>query len=121
MLVQLRADMAAAGGFVHAQVVNVKRQDVGQDVVPGVPLEDAEGILARFEGTDLIGIVPENCPTRYCESRFPEKYGTILDFIHVDEEDMENFGDQIEWLLEDPAVLIKKGEDGDDGSQTETD
>ena len=86
-----------------------------------VKLEDAEGILARFEGTDLIGIVPENCPTRYCESRFPEKYGTILDFMHVDDEDMENFGDQIEWLPEDPAVLIKKGEDSDDGSQTEAD
>ena len=68
-----------------------------------------------------IGIVPENSATRYCESRFPEKYGTILDFMHVDEEDMENFGDKIEWLPEDPAVLIKKGEDCDDGSQTETD
>ena len=86
-----------------------------------VKLEDAKGILARFEGTDLIGIVPENSATRYCESRFPEKYGTILDFMHVDEEDMENFGDKIEWLPEDPAVLIKKGEDCDDGSQTETD
>ena len=41
--------------------------------------------------------------------------------MHVDEEDMENFGDQIEWLPEDPAVLIEKGEDSDDGSQTETD
>ena len=73
-----------------------------------VMLEDAEGILARFEGTDLIGIVPGNCPTRYCEDRFPAKYGTILDFMHVDDEDMENFGEQIEWLPETPAALIEK-------------
>ena len=85
-----------------------------------VMLEDAEGILARFEGTDLIGIVPHNCATRYCESRFPAKYGTILDFMHVDDEDMENYGDQIEWLPEEPAALLGK-EVNDDGSQTETD
>ena len=86
-----------------------------------VMLEDAEGILARFEGTDLIGIVPANSPTRYCEDRFPAKYGTILDFMHVDEEDMEKFGDQIEWLPVGSATLIEKGEVITDGSQTETD
>lgn len=72
-----------------------------------VVLEDAEGIMARFDGTDLIGIVPQNCPTRYCESRFPAKYGTILDFMHVDEEDLIKFGDRIEWLPERPAKLIE--------------
>jgi hypothetical protein len=75
-----------------------------------VMLEDAEGILARFEGTDLIGIVPANSPTRYCEDRFPAKYGTILDFMHVDEEDMEKFGDQIEGLPAGSASLVEKKE-----------
>lgn len=83
-----------------------------------VMLEDAEGILARFEGTDLIGIVPANSQTRYCEDLFPAKYGTILDFMHIYEEDMEKFGDQIEWLPEDSASLIGK-EIITDGSQTE--
>ena len=75
-----------------------------------VMLEDAEGILARFEGTDLIGIVPANSPTCYCEDRFPAKYGSILDFMHVDEEDMEKFGDQIEWLPAGSASLVEKKE-----------
>ena len=73
-----------------------------------VILEDAEEILARFDGTDLIGIVPHHCLPCYCESLFPAKYGTILDFIHVDGEDMENYGDQIEWLPEEPATLLEK-------------
>ena len=92
------------GRSVEAVNFFVAIREAGYPVI----LEDAEGILARFEGTDLIGIVPENCPTRYCEDRFPAKYGTILDFMHVDEEDMENFGNQIEWLPENPATLIEK-------------
>ena len=36
-------------------------------------------------------------------------------------EDIEYFGDQIEWLPEDPALRIEKGEDDHDGSQTEAD
>ena len=39
----------------------------------------------------------------------------------MDEEDMEKFGDQIEWMPVGSAMLIKKGEIITDGSQTETD
>ena len=31
---------------------------------------------------------------------FPRRFGRILDFIHVDEEDVEKLGDAIEWLPE---------------------
>ena len=57
----------------------------------------------------------------YCEDRFSAKYGTILDFMRVDEEDMEKSGGQIEWLPVGSATLIEKGEVITDGSQTETD
>ena len=41
-----------------------------------------------------------------CEELFPEKYGAIIDFIHVYGEEMEKFGDAIEWLPEEEAKLI---------------
>lgn len=74
----------------------------------GLPviLEDAEEILARFEGNDYVGIVPHSCATRYCESMFPSEYGKVIDFIHVFDEDMEQFGKEITWLPEDAAKLI---------------
>ena len=36
----------------------------------------------------------------------PEKYGDIIDFIHVYGEEMEKFRDAIEWLPEEEARLI---------------
>lgn len=68
-----------------------------------VVLRDANAILARFEGADYVGIVPHDVFPRYCEGLFPERYGTILDFIHVYDEDMTSFGDEIEWLPETEA------------------
>ena len=74
----------------------------------GLPvlLSDAEDIMTRFDGTGYIGIVPHSVPTRYCEELFPEKYGDIIDFMHVYREEMEKFGDVIEWLPEEEARLI---------------
>jgi hypothetical protein len=73
----------------------------------GLPvlLSDAEDIMTRFDGTGYIGIVPHSVPTRYCEELFPEKYGDIIDFMHVYREEMEKFGDAIEWLPEEEARL----------------
>ena len=74
----------------------------------GLPviLRDADEILARYVGTGYIGIVPHDYPTRYCEDLFPEKYGKIIDFIHVYKEEIEKFGDAIEWLPEEEAKLV---------------
>lgn len=74
----------------------------------GLPviLDDADEIRARYDGSGYIGIVPRSCPTRYCEGLFPEKYGRIIDFIHVYEEEMAHFGDAVEWLPEEEAKLI---------------
>lgn len=68
-----------------------------------VVLCDAEEILARYDGTGYIGIVPHDCSTRYCERLFPDRFGNIIDFIHVNTEEMVQFGDAIEWLPEDEA------------------
>lgn len=73
-----------------------------------VVLRDAEEILARFEGTDYVGIVPHSVIPKYCEGMFPAKYGLVIDFMHVDEEDMALFGDQIEWLPMEEAKLLEQ-------------
>ena len=71
-----------------------------------VVLRDANAILARFRGKDLVGVVPRNVVPVYCEGMFPKRFGTILDFMHVYDEDMASFGDNIEWLPENEARLI---------------
>ena len=76
----------------------------------GLPavLCDARAILARFKGEDLIGVVPRDVIPAYCESMFPKRLGTILDFMHVYDEYMANFGDKIEWLPEPAARLASR-------------
>lgn len=76
-------------------------RDAGLPVI----LDDAEAILARFEGTDLVGIVPRTVAPVYCSDIFPGDLGTILDFINVYDEDMESFGNSITWFPEEPAEL----------------
>lgn len=73
----------------------------------GLPviLSDAKEILARFEMTDYIGIVPHNVIPKYCEGMFPAKYGRVVDFIHVYDEEIQEFGNQIIWLPMEQAKL----------------
>ena len=75
----------------------------------GLPvlISDAEEILARFDASDYIGIVPHSMIPKYCESMFPKEYGRVIDFMHVYEEDLEKYKDDIIWLPEDPAELRK--------------
>ena len=94
---------AAWNRSVEAVNFYVAIHDAGLPVV----LRKAEAILARFRGEDIVGIVPHDITPRYCEGMFPEKYGTILDFIHVYDGDL--WRDQIEWLPEEQAKLIRKG------------
>ena len=71
-----------------------------------VVIGGAEELIARFEATDWIGIVPHHVPTRYCEDLFPNEYGEIIDFTHVYKEDDPWF-EKIKWLPEDPAKLVE--------------
>lgn len=73
----------------------------------GLPvlISDAEEILARFDASDYIGIVPHAVTPKYCESMFPEQYGKVIDFMHVYQEDLEKYKNDIIWLPEDPAEL----------------
>ena len=71
-----------------------------------VIIREAEAMLARLEGTDYIGIVPCDHPTRYCEGLFPSAYGKIIDFTHARETDA--WFDSITWLPEEPAGLLKR-------------
>ena len=70
-----------------------------------VYLYDAEEILSRFDGSDYVGIVPHSVIPRYCEEMFPKKYGHVIDFMHVYEDEYEQFGDKIEWLELEEAKL----------------
>ena len=71
-----------------------------------VTVDDAAELLARFEASDYIGIVPHDVIPRYCEGMFPEKYGRVIDFTHVYQDEDEWF-DQIIWLPEPEARLVK--------------
>lgn len=73
----------------------------------GLPivLEDADEIVARFKGSDYIGIVPHSVIPKYCEEMFPSKFGKVIDFIHVYDEDLKKYGKEIIWIPELPAKL----------------
>ncbi len=71
-----------------------------------VVLDDAEEILARFDGSDFVGIVPHNTPTKYCESLFPSEYGIVIDSMHIYDDEMPFLDDKIIWLPEEPAEII---------------
>ena len=75
----------------------------------GLPviIYDAEEILARFDGTDYVGIVPHHIIPKYCEDMFPSKYGHVIDFAHVYDDEIAAFGEDIEWLPEPEARLIE--------------
>lgn len=72
-----------------------------------VILSGADEMLSRIDGSDYVGIVPHYMATRYCESLFPKKYGNIIDFMHVYDEEMVKYGNNIEWLPEEPTELNK--------------
>ncbi|MBR2835821.1 MAG: hypothetical protein IKE43_08990 [Coriobacteriales bacterium] len=73
----------------------------------GLPvlLRDSDEILARFEASDYVGIVPHSVIPKYCESMFPNIYGNVIDFMHVYDDEIKLYGDQIEWLKLEEARL----------------
>ena len=75
----------------------------------GLPviIEDAEEILARFDGSDFVGIVPHHIIPKYCEGMFPLKYCHVIDFAHVYDDEIAAFGEDIEWLSEPEARLVE--------------
>ena len=63
-----------------------------------VVLHDAPLLLARFLGTDSIGIVPDGIIPRYCESFFPGE--SIADFMNLpcEPHDREALLPHVHWL-----------------------
>ena len=41
---------------------------------------------------------------------FPDRYGRVIDFMHVYDEDLEQMASAIEWLPEEPAKLTGQAE-----------
>lgn len=73
----------------------------------GLPIIITNGdeLMASFKGTDYVGIVPHDMPTRYCEELFPNEYGRIFDYGHV-YKDEDCWFDKIKWLPEAPSELV---------------
>jgi len=95
----------------HRPIESVRFYLAIHDAGLPIVIKDAEEILARYDATDYVGIVPHYVIPKYCEGMFPAKYGRVIDFMHVYEEEMGEYGDQIEWLPEEEAAL--KGEKND--------
>lgn len=96
-------DFAVAGKHRAEEAVKfyMAISDAGLPVV----LRDADEILSRFKASDYIGIVPHSVIPKYCEGMFPAKYGKVIDFMHVYDEDIALYGNQIEWLPLEEAKL----------------
>ena len=94
-----------AGKYRSPEAINfyVALSEAGLPVV----LSDAEDILARYNATGYVGVVPQDVTPRYCEGMFPKEYGRVIDFIHVYEDEEEELK-LVEWLPEDAAVLIEE-------------
>jgi len=104
-------DSAIGHAGYYFEIVGMQRQfeavsfyialtDAGLPVI----ISGAEELLARFEATDYVGIVPHHIATRYCESLFPKEYGCIIDFIHT-YKDEDPWFEKIAWLPEKSAKL----------------
>lgn len=74
----------------------------------GLPviISDSDEIIARFEGTDYIGIVPHRIIPKYCEGMFPDEYGNVIDFMNVYSDEIGKLEKYITWLPEDEAELV---------------
>jgi len=67
--------------------------------------------MCKYENNKrAVAVFGRCCPfclcQHYCEELFPDYYGHVIDFIHVYDEDMKQFGTAIEWLPEEEARLI---------------
>jgi hypothetical protein len=69
-----------------------------------VVLDDADEIAAKFDGTGYIGIVPHRLFPAYCEELYPDRYGHVIDFRHLYDEDKDLLP-YVEWLPEEEAEL----------------
>ncbi len=110
-----REQMAGAGYYFrvcgkHRPLETVTFWLTLSDAGLPVIMDNAEEILARLEGTDYIGIVPHHVTPKYCEGMFPDRYGRVIDFMHVYDEDLEQMASAIEWLPEEPARLTGQAE-----------
>ncbi len=86
---------------VEAVKFYVSIHEAGYPVV----FDEGENILRRFKGEDIMGIVPRNVFPAYCDCMFPERFGRILDFIHVYDDQIDGLADSIEWLPEHQVEL----------------
>ena len=93
---------------IHRQFESVSFYIALSEAGLPVVINDAEELVNSFDGVDYVGIVPHHVFPRYCSGMFPKDYGVVFDFMHVYDEEIENFGSKIIWLPEEPAELEEK-------------
>lgn len=91
---------------VHRQFESINFYLALSDAGIPVIIDDAEELVASFDGSDYVGIVPHHMYTRYCEGLFPDEYGDIIDFMHVYKGE-DGWYDKITWIPEEPAELVQ--------------
>ena len=94
----------------NTNIMAYQRLESGERDIGNASIDNAKEILARFDGSDYVGIVPHHVTLKYCESMFPAKYGPVIDFTHVYADDIAALGEDIEWLPEAEARLIQDSE-----------
>ncbi len=114
-LTQEEADQRPRGYYFHITGKHRPMESIRfylaiHDAGLPVIIDDADEIIARFDATDYIGVVPHYVIPKYCEGMFPAKYGRVIDFTHVFEDEDEWF-EQIEWIPEDEAGVVPDDED----------
>ncbi len=57
------------------------------------------------ESVALFPTVSRNKKCRFITPLLPESYETILDFMHVHQDEIDKLKDYIEWIPEPPAIL----------------
>ena len=110
-LYQKEAERHSAGYYyivagIHGIVKSVNLYTILRVAWIQAILSGGKKIMTRLDGTDYVGIVSHYSTWRDREEIIPETYGPIIVFMTVYKEDMEIYGDQIEWIPEEPAHLL---------------
>lgn len=73
----------------------------------GIPvyLNRGDNLVARLLETENVGIVPKGVMPAYCGDYFRNE-DKVIDYMNLDREDIERFGDKVQWYKEEAVTLL---------------
>ena len=66
-----------------------------------------EHLVARLLETENVGIVPKGVMPAYCGNYFHDE-DKVIDYMNLDREDIDKFGDKVRWYDEEPVRLLEE-------------